>query len=161
MKPCIICAISPSHAARGAAHAGVRAPALPRPRPADAVDGSLHRTNRHGWGDVSLLKQDASLASVPHRSAGAPERPGRAAAAAPSARDGRALLFGTLSGAEAGGTDSWIGNIMVDPTKGRRSAAAPVDPKGRKGLGEVLSLASPGERPGWRVRAAAVAPPVP
>jgi hypothetical protein len=37
---------------------------------------------------------------------------------APCAKDGRASLFGTLSGAEAGGVDSWIGRPMIDPTKG-------------------------------------------
>ncbi|KIZ02057.1 hypothetical protein MNEG_5906 [Monoraphidium neglectum] len=62
------------------------------------------------------------------------------------AKDGRSSLFGTLSGTEAGGTDSWLGNQLIDPTKGRRSVTAPQDPKGRKGLAEVLSLASPGYR---------------
>jgi len=63
----------------------------------------------------------------------------------PVAKDGRASLFGTLAGTEAGGTDSWIGNALIDPTKGKRAVSAPKDPKGRRGLWEVLSLASPGE----------------
>ncbi|KAI8462441.1 MAG: hypothetical protein J3K34DRAFT_500556 [Monoraphidium minutum] len=113
------------------------------PHQPNQADGSLHRANRHGWGDVTLLKQDGPPGAL-YRSA-APERPGRAAPPPQAGRDGRGSLFGTLSGAEAGSADAWLGNPLVDPAKGRRAATAPRDPKGRRGLAEVLSLASPGK----------------
>lgn len=114
------------------------------------LDGSLQRTNRHGWGDVSLTKQEG-LAGVLHRS-GREERQGKAPVPCPVAKDGRSSLFGTLAGTEAGGVDSWLGNPLFDPTKGRRALSAPQDPKGRKGLAEVFTLASPGRAKLWGAR---------
>jgi hypothetical protein len=129
-----------------------RRPSAPRPRPTarprplvpclDAADGSLHRTARHGWGDTTLLYHTPGLG--PHASSGAPPRRGLAPPP-PGPPGGRRGLFGTLSGAEAGGADAWLGNPLIDPAKGRRAAAAPRDPKGRQGLASVLSLANPGE----------------
>lgn len=67
----------------------------------------------------------------------------------PSAKDGRSSLFGTLNGSEAGGLDAWVGNPCIQPDKGRRALGPPPDPKGRRGLAEVLSLASPGAGQQW------------
>lgn len=70
---------------------------------------------------------------------------GLARVSPPTGKDGRQGLFGTLQGTEAGGADSWVGNPAIDPTKGKRALSAPQDPKGRKGLADILSSTSPGE----------------
>ncbi len=40
--------------------------------------------------------------------------------------------------------DSWIGNMLVNPTKGKGVVEVPADPKGRKDLFDVLQARSPG-----------------
>jgi hypothetical protein len=57
---------------------------------------------------------------------------------------GRNGLWGLLQGSEAGGADSWIGNTSIDPTKGKRSVAAPSDAK-RVDMGRLLAQTAPGE----------------
>ena len=49
---------------------------------------------------------------------------------------------------QAGVNDVWIGNNLIDPTKGKRPVVQPEDPKGRRGLFETLQSASPGEMNG-------------
>jgi len=58
-----------------------------------------------------------------------------------------------VQGSEAGGADAWIGNIQINPSKGKAATAPPLDPKGRQGLAEVLTPSKPGAPP-----AAPVAP---
>jgi len=41
--------------------------------------------------------------------------------------------------------DSWVGNPLVDPRAGRHALEAPADPKGRKGLFDVLNQRNPGK----------------
>jgi len=50
-----------------------------------------------------------------------------------------------VQGTDTAGKDGWIGNIAIDPTKGKKAMQPPPDPKGRKGLAEVLSSTSKGE----------------
>ncbi|KAK9810433.1 hypothetical protein WJX72_010647 [[Myrmecia] bisecta] len=103
-------------------------------------DGSLERYSRHGWGNVALLKQDGSPLAQPQEQRVIKPRP-----PSPSVKDGRDGLFGTLQGTEAGPPtiDSWLGNSLIDPKKGRKPARPPPDPKGRKDLFDVLNLRSP------------------
>jgi hypothetical protein len=42
--------------------------------------------------------------------------------------------------------DIWIGNSLIDPTKGKRSARPLEDPKGRRDLFDVIHARNPG---GW------------
>ncbi|MEW5299122.1 MAG: hypothetical protein WDW36_002167 [Sanguina aurantia] len=100
------------------------------------------RCIRHGWGDLSLLKEDG-MENAPLRAAGH-ERPGKGQLSSPRPKDGRNGLFGVLQMSEAGQQDSWIGNPLVNPTKGRRAVALPADPKGRKDLFDVLHSRNPG-----------------
>jgi hypothetical protein len=46
---------------------------------------------------------------------------------------------------QANANDSWIGNVLIDPTKGKGVAQPPPDPKGRKDLFDVLHARNPGE----------------
>jgi hypothetical protein len=50
----------------------------------------------------------------------------------------------SLQGKSNGGADKWIGNQLIDPTKGKRAVLPPQDPKGRRGLQEVLQQMHPG-----------------
>lgn len=45
----------------------------------------------------------------------------------------------------AGGSDAWIGHPLIQPGKGKRAVTAPVDPRGRAGLRDVLAHAATGE----------------
>jgi hypothetical protein len=45
----------------------------------------------------------------------------------------------------AGGSDAWIGHPLIQPGKGKRAVTAPVDPRGRHGLRDVLAHAATGE----------------
>ncbi|KAG2423409.1 hypothetical protein HXX76_015374 [Chlamydomonas incerta] len=103
------------------------------------------RFSRHGWGDVSLLKQEG-LGGQPHprSSEAGPARTGRLRPGSPRGVDGRNGLYGVLQMTEAGGTDSWVGHPQIDPTKGKRAVAPPPDPKGRRDLFDVLHARSPG-----------------
>ena len=53
-------------------------------------------------------------------------------------------LLRTLAGGEAGSGDCWIGNPLVDPSKGKRAVQPPRDPRGRTGLFETLNSTRPG-----------------
>lgn len=101
------------------------------------------RYSRHGWGDTSLLKVDG-YAGVAHPRGELTPEGGKARTQSPRGKDGRNGLFGVLQQTEAGGADSWIGNGLIDPTKGKRPAAPSFDPKGRKDLFDVLHGRNPG-----------------
>lgn len=60
-------------------------------------------------------------------------------------QEGRNGLFGLLQGTEAGGVDSWIGNIQIDPTKGKRAISPPTDPKRTAAMSQLLAQTAPGE----------------
>lgn len=62
----------------------------------------------------------------------------------PLGKDGRKGLFGLLQCTEAGGVDSWIGNMLIDPTKGKRAVSAPTDEKRSVGLTQLLAQTAPG-----------------
>ncbi|KAL3132528.1 hypothetical protein ABBQ32_009071 [Trebouxia sp. C0010 RCD-2024] len=105
----------------------------------DRQDGSLERYQRHGWGDVSLLKPNSTRPTQF-------DTPPKPRALSPShTKDGRHGLFGTLQGTEAGppSMDSWMGHPLVNPTKGKLGLAAPSAPKGRKDLFTVLDMQHP------------------
>jgi hypothetical protein len=59
-------------------------------------------------------------------------------------KEGRNGLFGLLQGTEAGGADSWIGNIQIDPTKGKRALSPPMDPKRTADMTQLLAQTAPG-----------------
>jgi hypothetical protein len=75
-----------------------------------------------------------------------PAATGRRALPPPVGRDGRTGLFGLLQGTEAGGVDAWLGNLQVDPSKGKRSTSAPSDSKRLVSMTQLLAQATPGER---------------
>eukprot|EP00775_Hariotina_reticulata_P013435 gene13435-13563_t len=110
----------------------------------DAADGSLQRSQWHGWGNVSLLKQDLSQDTADIHNPTEQPGTGRRALPAPVGRDGRSGLFGVLQGTEAGGNDAWLGNIQVDPTKGKRSVSAPTDSKRVFSMTQLLAQATQG-----------------
>lgn len=66
----------------------------------------------------------------------------------PLGKDGRKGLFGLLQGTEAGGADTWIGNMLIDPTKGKRAASAPTDEKRTVSFAQLLAHTAPGQLPG-------------
>mmetsp|Transcript_26064 Transcript_26064/g.56910 ORF Transcript_26064/g.56910 Transcript_26064/m.56910 type:complete len:419 (-) Transcript_26064:740-1996(-) len=105
-------------------------------------DVQTDRYNRHGWGDVSLLKEEG-YSGVPHRSQRPSGRSGKARPGSPVGPDGRQDLFGTLQYTESGGADAWIGNQLINPLKGKRAVQPPPDPKGRRDLFDVLSSRNP------------------
>ncbi|DBB13957.1 hypothetical protein WJX82_000068 [Trebouxia sp. C0006] len=110
-----------------------------RPYKGNKQDGSLERYERHGWGDVSLLKPNSTRPTIY-------DQPPKLRSALPSeTKDGRHGLFGTLQGTEAGSPnlDSWMGHPLVNPTKGKLGLAAPTDAKGRKDLFTVLDMQHP------------------
>lgn len=169
----------------------------------DPQDGSEQRSKWHGWGDVSLLKQDGyeggqqhamrvqqpqvssanssgssnnskqhatracvrcvlhtlgrpthAITSLPslfaHTRAGHPHprgpqtkaREGKKFVPAPM-KEGRNGLFGLLQGTEAGGVDSWIGNSLIDPTKGKRALQPSTDPKRVEDMTQLLAQTAP------------------
>lgn len=77
---------------------------------------TARRWYMHGWGDVSLLKQDG-FEGVAHPRALNMGRQGRASVALPLRDGGRTDLQGILTGTEAGGQDGWIGNPGINPSK--------------------------------------------
>ena len=64
--------------------------------------------------------------------AGRCEAPGCRPASPSHTKDHRNGLFGTIQGYEAGppSLDSWMGNLLVDPKKGKLGLQPPTDPKG-------------------------------
>ena len=83
---------------------------------------------RHGWGTLNLLQPEAGGKGGREASnkKGTGRRlipgagPGVAAnRPAPAHLTDRKNLFGVLQGSEAGATDGWIGNTLIDPTKGK------------------------------------------
>ncbi|KAF5834522.1 hypothetical protein DUNSADRAFT_8773 [Dunaliella salina] len=104
----------------------------------------------HGWGDTTLLKQDGFAGTVHPRGVWS-ERRGRAPVAVPPRDGGRYDLYGVLSGTEAGGQDSWIGNPKIDPQKGKRAVPKKADAKGRTDLFELMQRRNPGrpDEDGW------------
>ncbi|GIL63833.1 hypothetical protein Vafri_17825 [Volvox africanus] len=101
------------------------------------------RFARHGWGDISLLKEDGEPGPGRRRTASA-HVTGKAPVSPPRAADGRNGLFGVLQMSEAGGADNWIGNPLVHPSAGKKSVPAPRDPKGRRDLFDVIHGRAPG-----------------
>ncbi|GLC33993.1 hypothetical protein PLESTB_000826500 [Pleodorina starrii] len=102
------------------------------------------RFARHGWGDVSLLKEDDVEATSRRRTGSAQHVRGKARPPSPHGTDGRTNLFGVLQMTEPGATDNWIGHPLVHPSAGKRSVQAPVDPKGRRDLFDVIHARAPG-----------------
>lgn len=108
-----------------------------------AADGSYQRAQWHGWGDVSLLKEEGYQGQLHPR--GIPKAAeGKKPVQQPLGKDGRKGLFGLLQCTEAGGVDSWIGNMLIDPTKGKRAVSAPTDEKRSVGLTQLLAQTAPG-----------------
>lgn len=101
------------------------------------------RYDRHGWGDTSLLKEEG-YSGIDHPHAQQPLRQGKGIPAQLIGLDGRADLFGVLQMTEKGEKDSWIGNKLIDPAKGKRPTRLPPDPKGRQDLFDVLHARRPG-----------------
>ena len=56
-------------------------------------------------------------------------------------------MFDTMAHASNADTraDSWMGNFLVDPKVGRRHMEAPLDPKGRRDLFDVVNQRNPGK----------------
>ena len=88
---------------------------------------------RHGWGTLNLLQSDGNGGGGSSATAkkGTGRRlipgaePGVAAnRPAPAHLTDRKNLFGVLQGSEAGATDGWIGNELIDPTTGKKSKEA-------------------------------------
>lgn len=48
-------------------------------------------------------------------------------------------------GTEAGGADSWLGNLQIDPTKGKRAVSAPGDEHRTVTFTQLLAHTAPGE----------------
>lgn len=61
-----------------------------------------------------------------------------------TAQGARGDLFGVIQGYEQQIPDSWIGNNLIDPTKGKSSAHPSIDNRGRKNLFDVLNGKNPG-----------------
>ncbi|GMH46070.1 hypothetical protein BSKO_14034 [Bryopsis sp. KO-2023] len=99
------------------------------------------RFNRHGWNDTSLLKEDGVFGEHPRSSihTGGRQRP--------ASLETRKNLFGVLQGSEEGITDpdAWVGNKLIDPTKGKSPTKAPTDKRGRRDLFDVLNCTNPGK----------------
>lgn len=124
------------------------------PHAINADDGSLQRSQWHGWGDTSLLKQEG-YEGVPH-----PRGEPLAPPLATTTRQGTTTTTTTSTSPRCWGTsllmaagdydvgaqgsDSWIGHPLIQPGKGKRAVTAPVDPRGRHGLRDVLAHAATG-----------------
>ncbi|KAF6255159.1 hypothetical protein COO60DRAFT_1702977 [Scenedesmus sp. NREL 46B-D3] len=112
-------------------------------RALSTADGSFQRAQWHGWGDVSLLKEEGYQGQV-HSRGVLRAVEGKKPVQQPLGKDGRKGLFGLLQRTEAGGVDSWIGNMLIDPTKGKRAISAPTDEKRTVGLTQLLAQTAPG-----------------
>ncbi|KAL6755056.1 hypothetical protein V8C86DRAFT_2685509 [Haematococcus lacustris] len=95
------------------------------------------RWKRHGWGDLSLLREEGT---APPRGRAS----GKAVQSAPAG--GRKGLTGLLQQTDVSGDDSWVGNPLIKPNKGRRALEAP---KGTRthSLFDVLSGQQQGATP--------------
>ncbi|KAJ9528472.1 hypothetical protein QJQ45_020360 [Haematococcus lacustris] len=95
------------------------------------------RWKRHGWGDLSLLREEGT---APPRGRAS----GKAVQSAPAG--GRKGLTGLLQQTDISGDDSWVGNPLIKPNKGRRALEAP---KGTRthSLFDVLSGQQQGATP--------------
>lgn len=95
---------------------------------------------RHGWGKLDLLtgqKEPPREGSVKKSGRRLIPGAGPGVAAnrpAPSHLTDRKNLFGVLQGSEAGATDGWIGNALIDPTKGKTCASSTAEKANGKSL---------------------------
>eukprot|EP00878_Enallax_costatus_P026513 GHUV01028455.1.p1 GENE.GHUV01028455.1~~GHUV01028455.1.p1 ORF type:complete len:398 (+),score=120.36 GHUV01028455.1:1175-2368(+) len=83
-------------------------------------------------------------AGVPHPRGTPKAAEGKRPLGEPIAKDGRKGLFGLLQGTEAGGVDCWVGNPLIDPTKGKRAVSAPSDEKRTVSMTQLLAQTTPG-----------------
>lgn len=102
-----------------------------------------HRYHVHGWNDTSLLKEDQVAGEHPRST---PHVAGRKRPDTPASRQGRRNLFGVMQGMEQHSSDAWVGNNLIDPTKGKSAPPPPKDTKCRRDLFDVLSGMNPGIR---------------
>ena len=90
--------------------------------------------DRHGWGTLDLLQPNEGGSG---KQGAQPQQKGTGRRLIPGAGPGvaanrpapahltdRKNLFGVLQGSEAGATDGWIGNELIDPTKGKTCASS-------------------------------------
>ena len=94
-----------------------------------SIDNAINQ--RHGRGTLNLLhsgksaREQASNAKPSGRKLIPGAGPGVAAnRPGPAHLTDRKDLFGVLQGSEAGATDGWIGNELIDPTKGKTCSKA-------------------------------------
>lgn len=101
------------------------------------------RYHAHGWNDTSLLKEDQVAGEHPRST---PHVAGRRRPETPASRQGRRNLFGVMQGVDQQSSDAWVGNNLIDPTKGKSAAPPPKDANCRRDLFDVLSGINPGIR---------------